>query len=88
VEKLLPAIALALATFAREPRTPGAPHTPLTPREREVLAYLCRGLTNGEIAGLCGSSRNTVRNQLVRVFAKLGATTRAEAVAIALRGIE
>jgi DNA-binding CsgD family transcriptional regulator len=56
----------------------------LTRREAEVLEYLERGLTNREIARACGTSPHTVRNQLRTIFAKLGASTRAEAVAISL----
>ncbi len=83
LEALLPTMALALASFERAAPVVNAP---LTPRERDVLGYLCLGYTNAEIAHACGSSPNTVRNQLVKVFAKLGATTRAEAVGITLRG--
>lgn len=57
----------------------------LTPREREVVSYLELGYTNAEIALACGTAPRTVRNQLSSVFAKLGASTRAEAVAILLR---
>ncbi len=86
VERLLPTMSLALDSFARP--AVGAVHAPsLTPRERDVLRYLCLGYTNREIALACGSSPNTVRNQLARVFARLGATTRAEAVGIALGGV-
>jgi DNA-binding CsgD family transcriptional regulator len=56
----------------------------ITPREREVLELLRLGYTNREIACALGSSPNTVRNQLASLFAKLGATTRAELVAISL----
>jgi DNA-binding CsgD family transcriptional regulator len=97
VESALPAIGLALASFESHP--PSSSHARassavarsddrlgLTPRELDVLDYLCLGYTNVEIARACGSSPNTVRNQLVRVFAKLGASTRSEAVALALRG--
>jgi DNA-binding CsgD family transcriptional regulator len=56
----------------------------LTAREREVLSYLRLGYTNREIAAACGTSPRTVRNQLSTVFEKLGAATRAEAVAISL----
>lgn len=54
----------------------------LSPREREVVRGLRLGFTNGEIARSLGTSVNTVRNQLRAVFRKLGATTRAEAVAL------
>jgi DNA-binding CsgD family transcriptional regulator len=83
VECALPTIGLALASFG-SPELAPAPG--MTPREREVLAYLCLGYTNAEIGRACGTSANTVRNQLARVFGKLGATTRAEAVGLALRG--
>ena len=86
VERALPAIGLALASFeARSAALLREPLT-LTPRERDVLDYLCLGYTNIEVARACGSSPNTVRNQLARVFVKLGASTRSEAVALALRG--
>jgi DNA-binding CsgD family transcriptional regulator len=85
VEDALPTIGLALGSFAQGPITTDAASVALTPRERDVLDYLCLGYTNAEIARACGSSPNTVRNQLARVFGKLGASTRSEAVALALR---
>jgi DNA-binding CsgD family transcriptional regulator len=79
MERLLPALAIARASYdVAIPR-----RTDLSRRERDVLDYLCLGFTNREIASACGTSPNTVRNQLVSLFAKLGASTRAEAVAIA-----
>jgi DNA-binding CsgD family transcriptional regulator len=65
------------------PQSP-APPAMLTPRERDVLGYLQLGYTNREIACACGTSPRTVRNQLSAIFAKLGASTRAEAVALSL----
>jgi LuxR family transcriptional regulator of spore coat protein len=56
----------------------------LTAREQEVAEHLQRGLTSREIATVCGTSEHTVKNQLRSVYRKLGATTRAEAVAICL----
>jgi DNA-binding CsgD family transcriptional regulator len=53
----------------------------LTPREREVLGYLHLGYTNQQIGLALGSAPRTVRNQLSRVYGKLGISTRAEAVA-------
>ena len=46
--------------------------------QREVARLVARGLTNREIAGLVGSSENTVRNHLVAVYRKLDVSTRAE----------
>lgn len=55
----------------------------LTRAESEVARLVVRGLQNAEVAQLLGLSVNTVRNALTRVFAKAGASTRAELVFIA-----
>ena len=57
----------------------------LTDRQREILESVTRGFSNGEIAKQFGITDITVRNHLSQIFAKIGAATRAEAVAIALR---
>ena len=57
----------------------------LTPREREVLRLLAVGLRGDEIAGRLSISSLTVRTHVKHVMEKLKATTRTEAVAIALR---
>lgn len=54
----------------------------LTAREQEFSGYVARGLTNREIADLCGCSQHTVRNRLAVVFRKLEVTTRAELAAL------
>lgn len=43
----------------------------LTPREREIVALVCRGLSNAELARELGISEATVRHHLTSVFAKL-----------------
>ena len=53
--------------------------------ELQLLHHVAQGLTNPEIAVELGMSVNTVRNRLVRVMRKLGAKSRAEAVASALK---
>jgi DNA-binding CsgD family transcriptional regulator len=53
----------------------------LTPREREVLAWVARGKTNAEIARLLWLAPGTVRKHLENVYAKLGVSTRTAAVA-------
>lgn len=59
---------------------------PLTPTEHQIVALLCEGLTNPQIAQrLCVSSR-TVQGHLLKVFRKLGVSSRTELVARVLRG--
>jgi PAS domain S-box-containing protein len=62
----------------------GAPH-PLTPREREVVTLIARGLTSEQIAEQLVVSGETVRTHARNALAALGARTRAHAVAIALQ---
>jgi DNA-binding NarL/FixJ family response regulator len=58
---------------------------PLSPREHQVLAMLAEGLGNKTIAARLGISRHTVKAHVSAIFGKLGAATRAEAVAIGAR---
>jgi pimeloyl-ACP methyl ester carboxylesterase/DNA-binding CsgD family transcriptional regulator len=55
----------------------------LTPSEHEVLLLIARGLDNTAIAATLSKSEKTVRNQVTNIFAKLGVTSRAQAVAVA-----
>lgn len=57
----------------------------LTPREVDILACLSDGLSNKATARRLGISAHTVKFHLEAVFAKLGAVSRAEAVAKGLR---
>ena len=52
----------------------------LTPRELEILALIAEGLSNKEIAERVFVSENTVKTHASRVFDKLGARRRTEAV--------
>jgi PAS domain S-box-containing protein len=58
---------------------------PLTPREREVLTALALGRTGAQIATELFISPETVRNHVRNARAKLGARTRAQAIARALQ---
>ena len=52
----------------------------LTPRESEVLPLLAQGYSNKEIAKNLGVSPDTVKDHLARLYAKLDAGDRTEAV--------
>jgi two-component system, NarL family, response regulator DegU len=61
------------------------PNTPLSRRESEILQMVAYGATTKEVAHKLGISPHTVKTHLERIFEKLGANDRAQAVAIALR---
>jgi DNA-binding CsgD family transcriptional regulator len=55
----------------------------ITPRELEVLQLIAEGLSNKEIAARVFVSENTIKTHSSRVFDKLGARRRTQAVQIA-----
>lgn len=57
----------------------------LTDRQMDILSSAVRGLTNKDIAAQFGITSSGVKRQLSTIFEKLGASNRAEAIAIALR---
>ncbi len=79
---LAPEAAQALIHAATRPAPPG--HD-LTEREREVLSLLVEGLDNVAIAERLSVSRATVKTHVSNILAKLGAASRTEAVALALK---
>ncbi len=61
------------------------PETPLSRRESQILQKVAYGATTKEVAHDLQISPHTVKTHLERIFEKLGANDRAQAVAIALR---
>ena len=57
----------------------------LTPREREILALVAQGRSNGEIGKQLFISTKTVSVHVSNILGKLGASGRTEAAAIARR---
>jgi DNA-binding NarL/FixJ family response regulator len=57
----------------------------LSPRERDVLRLLARGMSNTDIASHLFLTEGTVRNYVSSIFSKLNVTDRTQAAVIALR---
>lgn len=57
----------------------------LSPRERDVLRLLARGMSNSDIASTLFLTEGTVRNYVSSIFGKLSVTDRTQAAVIALR---
>jgi len=75
---------LALQSNGHAPA--GPPPNELSSRELHVLKLVARGLSNKQIASRLAISDKTVRNHLSRIFKKLDAGNRTEAVMNAMRG--
>jgi PAS domain S-box-containing protein len=60
-------------------------HRVLTPREREVLGLIAMGNTSVEIGAELGISAKTVSAHTGNILGKLGAKTRAQAIALAIQ---
>ncbi|MEU0878388.1 response regulator transcription factor [Lentzea sp. NPDC005914] len=75
---LSPAVATRLLGQVREPAL-----EPLSAREVDVLALVAKGSTNRAVAAALFISEATVKTHLLHVYAKLGVSDRAAAVAVA-----
>ena len=61
------------------------PTVELSPRQLEILNYVAKGFNNSEIASLVGVGRDCVKAHLSAAFSRLDASSRSEAVAIAIK---
>ena len=57
----------------------------LTSRERELLLWLARGLSNREIGEKFGITEETVKTHMKNILGKLGVDTRSQVVAMCLK---
>ena len=71
---------LAALRSGASPSGAHAPSADLTARERDVLAQIARGKSDAAIADALSLKRTTVRNHVARLYAKIGAHNRGEAI--------
>lgn len=83
-----PAIAAQVAyrQFERSLSADGAnPYEQLTSREKQVLAFLAKGLTNVEIAAKLKLSRRTIEGHRANLYRKLGVSTQVDLIRFAIQ---
>ncbi len=83
---LLPCLRAVLSGQVCVPRAQGRQVEParLTPREKQILGLVVMGYMNGEIGKRLFVAESTVKSHLSSAFAKLGVSSRTEAVELIL----
>jgi DNA-binding CsgD family transcriptional regulator len=79
-----------LVELAGEPATgaaAGAAPVKLEGEDRELMLLMTEGLTNREMAERLNTSEESISSRLARVLATLGASDRAQATTLAMRGL-
>ena len=83
---LSPSIAAKMLTmFQNQFAQPDRPYVQLTPREKEVLQCMVKGLSYKMIADVCGISFGTVHSHIKNIYEKLHVNSAPEAVVKALK---
>ncbi|MCA8893359.1 MAG: response regulator transcription factor [Hyphomonas sp.] len=82
---LSPSIARRIVEHFRKTAVIHDEGSDLTPRERDVLGLIGRGLRNADTANALGLSESTVASHIKSIYAKLGISSRAEAALQAAR---
>ena len=78
-QKIVEKLAALTRTSGSRDAAPGT--AALSPRAREVLGLVAQGLSDAEIAGRLGITRNTVRNHVSLIYATIGVHRRGAVVA-------
>ncbi len=71
---------LATLRQVSDGKVPSAQILDLSEREREILALICRGQSDAEMSETLHLSRNTIRNHVASLYAKIGVNRRSAAV--------
>ncbi|GAA2354786.1 hypothetical protein Cme02nite_48080 [Catellatospora methionotrophica] len=80
------AVADVVAHLRRGDSAPPPARPDLSRRDREIMELLVAGESNGQIAVRLALAEKTVRNRVSRIYGKLGARNRAQAVVSWLEG--
>ena len=66
------------------PEDAAAPASRISPRERQIVAFITTGCSNREIAARMGLRTQTVKNHLCRIYRKLGLPNRVQLAVFAV----
>ncbi len=75
----------AAQVLIKKVNEPAQPDYDITEREKEILALMVEGLSNADIASRLIVSQSTVKFHVSIILSKLAATSRTEAVALAIK---
>lgn len=68
-------------TSARTSHHGSPAHAALSAREAQIMSMIAAGHTNGQIAASLVVTEKTVKNHVNRIYGKMGAVSRADAIA-------